>query len=73
LDGSLRDIPKLQGLSGGSLWAYTEPPGFWSTSKAMKIVAVQSSHLRGKWIRCTDWSVARITAARFDSLIGGRI
>jgi hypothetical protein len=58
-DGSWRDIPKLQGLSGGSLWAYTEPPGLWSASKAVKIVAVQSSYLRGKWIRCTDWSAVR--------------
>jgi hypothetical protein len=59
LDGTWRSIPKLQGLSGASLWAYVEPNGLWSASKALKIVAVQSSYLKGKWMRCTDWEAVR--------------
>ncbi|MEA3031935.1 MAG: hypothetical protein QOG13_3260 [Sphingomonadales bacterium] len=59
LDGSLREIPKLQGLSGASLWAYAEPAGLWSPATALKVVAVQSSYSRGKWIRCADWEAVR--------------
>ena len=59
LDGTLRDIPRLQGLSGASLWAYSEPDGFWSPSAALKVVAVQSSAKHGDWIRSVDWAAVR--------------
>lgn len=58
-DGSSRKLPALQGLSGASLWAYNEPTGIWDASKAMKIVGVQSSYLRGQWFRCVDWCAVR--------------
>lgn len=56
LDGSLREIPNLQGMSGASLWASSEPAELWTPSKALKVVAVQSSFKRGEWFRCTDWA-----------------
>lgn len=59
LDGSTRKIPRLQGLSGASLWAYSEPSGIWSASVALKVVAVQSSAKHGEWIRCADWDAVR--------------
>jgi hypothetical protein len=59
LNGSFREIPELKGLSGGSLWAYAESAGLWSPATALKIVAVQSSYSRGKWIRCADWKAVR--------------
>lgn len=59
LDGSIREIPRLQGLSGASLWAYSEPMGFWSPQAALKVVAVQNSAKHGEWIRCADWDAVR--------------
>lgn len=59
LDGSKRAIPRLQGLSGASLWAYVEPSGLWSPSAALKVVAVQNSARHGEWIRCADWEAVR--------------
>ena len=59
LDASTREVPRLQGLSGASLWAYSEPWGIWSASAALKVVAVQNSAKHGKWIRCADWEAVR--------------
>lgn len=72
LDGSTRKIPKLQGLSGASLWAYTEPSPseLWTPQKTLRIVGVQSSYSRGKWFRCTDWEAVRVVLR--DSEVGLR-
>jgi hypothetical protein len=59
LDGSRRKIPRLQGLSGGSVWAYSEPAGIWSPSSALKVVAVQNSAKHSEWIRCAHWDAVR--------------
>ena len=59
LDGSLRTIPELNGMSGASVWAYTEPSGLWSPSAALKAVAVQCSYSPGRWFRCVDWAAVR--------------
>lgn len=59
-DGSLREIPPLPGMSGASLWSFHQPAGLWSPEKAVKIVAVQSSYMRGKWFRCFDWEAVRL-------------
>lgn len=59
LDGSKRTIPRLKGLSGASLWAYTEPAGIWSPETVLKVVAVQNGAKHGEWIRCADWDAVR--------------
>ena len=59
LDGSRRKIPELNGMSGASVWAYTEPSGLWTPSAALSVVAVQCSYSPGRWFRCVDWAAVR--------------
>ena len=59
LDGSRRKIPELNGMSGASVWAYTEPSGLWSPSAALRVVAVQCSYSPMRWFRCVDWAAVR--------------
>jgi len=60
VDGTQRTVTTLRGLSGGPIWAVRDVPDgeFWAPSKAMKIVAIQSSELQGqeKWSRGFRWS-----------------
>lgn len=59
LDGSRHKIPELHGMSGASVWAYTEPSGIWAPPAALKVVAVQCSYSPARWFRCVDWAAVR--------------
>jgi hypothetical protein len=61
VDGTQRTVTTLKGLSGGPIWAVREiaETELWAPSKAMKIVAIQSSQLRGEWSRGFRWSAVR--------------
>ncbi len=48
----------LRGISGAPVWAVADPEGgVWSPNRAMKLIAVEVSVLRGEWIRSTLWGV----------------
>jgi hypothetical protein len=63
IDGTHREVTTLRGLSGGPIWAMRDVTKgeFWCPSKAMKIVAVQSSEFQGqeKWSRGFRWSAVQ--------------
>lgn len=60
VDGTQRTVTTLRGLSGGPIWAVRDIANgkLWMPSKAMKIVAIQSSEFQGqeKWSRGSRWS-----------------
>lgn len=66
--GQARKIDSLRGLSGGPIWSLREIPrdGVWHPSKAMKVVAVQSSEMEGKWARATDWKAVKAILSNID-------
>jgi hypothetical protein len=59
VDGTQRTVTTLRGLSGGPIWAVRDiaKGELWMPSKAMKIVAIQSSEFQGqeKWSRGSRW------------------
>lgn len=63
VDGEPRRVDSLRGLSGGSIWALREVPSgdLWEPSKAMKIVAIQSTEFqhREQWARGVNWDAVR--------------
>jgi hypothetical protein len=62
-DGSPTSVPDLKGVSGCSVWCVPPTDGagndIWSVEKHTKIVAIETSRLRGKWIRCRRWFVVK--------------
>jgi hypothetical protein len=63
-DGSSRPIPNLKGLSGASIWSYAHSTSpFWDPSKALRVVAVQSTAKRGEWFRGVDWAAVNAILA----------
>lgn len=63
VDGTRQTVTTLKGLSGGPIWAVRgmNDGGFWMPSKAMKIVAIQSSELQSResWSRGFRWSAVQ--------------
>ena len=63
VDGTQRTVPTLKGLSGGPIWTVRDigESQLWTPSKAMKIVAIQSSELQSqeKWSRGFRWSAVQ--------------
>lgn len=63
VDGTRRTVTTVKGLSGGPIWAVRDIANsdWWTPSKAMKIVAVQSSEFQGqeKWSRGFRWSAVQ--------------
>ena len=63
VDGTRRTVTTLKGLSGGPIWVVRDiaKDDLWLPSKAMKIVAIQSSEFRGeeKWSRGFRWSAVK--------------
>lgn len=63
VDGTRRKVDTLKGLSGGPIWAVRDVATneVWLPSKAMKIVAIQSSELqsREKWSRGFRWAAVQ--------------
>ncbi|MBZ9843362.1 hypothetical protein LB529_13385 [Mesorhizobium sp. CA5] len=63
VDGTQRTVTTLKGLSGGPIWAVRDisKDEVWMPSRAMKIVAIQSSELqsREKWSRGFRWSAVQ--------------
>lgn len=63
VDGTQRTVTTLRGLSGGPIWAVRDiaKDEFWTPSKTMKIVAIQSSEFQGqeKWSRGFRWSAVQ--------------
>jgi hypothetical protein len=66
IDGSKRTIPGLKGLSGASIWSYTDlrTSPLWEPSKALHVVAVQSTYKRGTWFRGVDWAAVKTILRR---------
>lgn len=54
-------VPDLPGISGCSVWAVLDPTttssAIWSPDTHARIVAIETSYLRGSWIRCRRWFV----------------
>lgn len=55
-DGGRLDSPRLQGVSGGSVW-HCQPHegGIWLPERACRIFAVQSSARHGEYVRAKSW------------------
>jgi hypothetical protein len=61
--GEVKPWPKLQGISGCSAWMLVEPAdkGVWAPERQLKIAGMETSALKGKWLRCTRWvSIAEL-------------
>ncbi|MDC0678983.1 hypothetical protein [Sorangium atrum] len=58
----------LTGISGTPVWAVTNGPsagaGVWTPDQAMKVCAVETSALRGEWIRATRWEIVEAVLQR---------
>lgn len=55
------DTEDLTGISGTPVWAVTNGPEqggtVWTPDQSMKLCAVETSVLRGEWIRASGWAV----------------
>ena len=68
LDGKLTELPKLQGVSGGSVWVAHHDSGtevVWSPESHLKLVGIQVKYLRGSHIRAISW---QLVAELFEGL-----
>ncbi|HWU13233.1 MAG TPA: hypothetical protein VN157_04400 [Caulobacter sp.] len=69
-DGARGPILSLKGMSGGPIWGFSIPSeGFWDPSRALRVVAVQSSELPQKWSRAMDWRAVREVLDLIDPAI----
>jgi len=61
ITGSSAKTPKLQGLSGASVWELGSVSGIWAPERAARVVGVQSSCFHSKYIRAKSWlAVAKV-------------
>lgn len=67
LDGSLVDLPALQGVSGASVWAVLpdREAGVWSPESSVRVVAVEVACRSGSYIRAKGWA---LVAKLFEAL-----
>jgi hypothetical protein len=64
-NGATGTLPPLQGMSGCSLWAVSQPwePAahapptgkIWAPGQDARVIAVQTSVKTGEWVRCKRW------------------
>jgi hypothetical protein len=61
-------IPHLGGTSGASVWQYYEPPGqsVWAPETSLRIVGVQSSVLKDRFIRAKSWEFVMAILRKID-------
>jgi hypothetical protein len=69
LDGKIVRMPHLGGTSGASVWEYREPGGgtFWSPSRVLRAVGVQSSFREGQYFRVKSWAAVLKMLRRADA------
>lgn len=68
LDGKDAEIPKLHGVSGGSVWVAhhdTEAETVWDPESHLKLVGIQTAYVRGSYIRAKSW---QLVAVLFEGL-----
>jgi hypothetical protein len=68
LDGTLTELPRLQGMSGGSVWVARHDEGtdaVWSAESHLRLVGIQSAYVLGSYIRAKSW---QLVAKLFDGL-----
>lgn len=60
LAGTLVELPKLHGISGGPLWQLQEPaPGVaWAPNNVLRMVGVIASYRASEYVRAKSWSLA---------------
>lgn len=68
IGGPPRQMPKLQGTSGASVWEVYDPrPGdVWSPQTALSVVGVQSAYRAGKYFRAKGWQLVLQTLMESD-------
>lgn len=74
LDGSQGKIPKLEGMSGASIWeAASNPSHVWSPQSHLKIVGVQSAYRPAKYFRGINWLGVVEIFRKIDPRLGSAI
>lgn len=67
LDGKLVATPKLEGVSGASIWEFVPQSGLlWTAESGARVVGIQSSYLRGKYLRAVNWKAVALVLDQSD-------
>jgi len=69
LDGTLVELPRLQGVSGASVWSVLPDSrdGVWNAESQVRVVAVDVACRPGSYIRAKSWA---LVAKLFEALDG---
>ena len=73
LDGQPIAGPHLGGTSGCSIWEYYESASrlVWTPESALRIIGIQSSFLKGQFIRTKSWEFVMATLREIDPNLSG--
>lgn len=66
-------IPRLQGVSGASIWEIdkSENSLVWTPEKSLKVVGIQSSSLHGEFFRAKNWDYVSQMFGKIDPKLLG--
>lgn len=71
--GETAQVPDLAGISGCSIWANQVPSDtgrVWTPHSDLKVIAVQTSVLRNRWIRGTKWAFLSSALRKIEPSLG---
>lgn len=73
-DGSVKDLPRLNGMSGCTVWSYipSDSHKLWTPETHLRAVGIQSGVLAGSYIRAKSWrwAVSAIEHATSTDSVG---
>ncbi len=71
VDGSMANVPALQGMSGASVWkVLPNENAIWTPESALRIIGVQSAYQPAKYFRAINWTGALEIFRRIDAELG---
>lgn len=67
LDGKPVATPKLEGVSGASIWEFVPQSGLlWTVESGARVVGIQSGYVRGKFLRAVNWKAVALVLDQSD-------
>lgn len=68
--GTVVDVPNLPGVSGCPVWAVapveSNPNNIWVAKNNARISAIETSYVKGSWIRARRWSIVQKILDEFN-------
>lgn len=74
LDGETVLTPELPGVSGASIWEFTQPTfTIWSPDQNVRVVGIQSAYRHSNYIRAKSWWAVAMVLEQVDDQLANEV